>query len=282
LAGFAEIEARSQGAETLVPLVRDIFARAGLEPRFLRRIAAVRGPGGFTGLRLGPVSAAGLAKACGALQAGMDYLPLLAQSAVRRLAPELSNLRDPDGIRLWVLVHARRNLVYAQSFIFPTAEEAAREAGNAVSAESAGSGGSIGVAGSEGAVFSGRGTVADGMLVCPPAQLAALIRAAGFAGPGTRPLLLGSGLEKNREEFSRLLDGGGEKAALPLPPEYARPAPETLLAVAASLEYGAADIEPFYARPSDAEENLALVAASLGIDPGAARVKLTDIAAGRR
>jgi tRNA threonylcarbamoyl adenosine modification protein YeaZ len=261
LGGFEEIEAQGQGAETLILLIRDTFARAGLDPRALRRVAAVRGPGGFTGLRLGPVSAAGLARACGALQAGIDYLPLLAQSAVRRLPPEL---RGPDGVRLWVIVHARRNLVYARSFICPPAGP--------------------GDSGGPGAVFPGQESAGEGMLICPPARLASLIcaGASGFAGSGQRPLLLGSGLEKNREEFSRFLDGDGEKAALLLPAEYARPAPGDLLAAAAALEYGVEDIEPFYARPSDAEENLTLIAASLGIDPDAAKVKLSDIAALRR
>ncbi|MDR1490692.1 MAG: tRNA (adenosine(37)-N6)-threonylcarbamoyltransferase complex dimerization subunit type 1 TsaB [Desulfovibrio sp.] len=281
LAGFAEIEAQRQGAETLALLIRDTLARAGLGPGELRRIAAVRGPGGFTGLRLGPVSAAGLARACGALQAGMDYLPLLAQSAIQRLAPELRVPCGPGGIRLWAVVHARRNLVYAQSFTF-RASGKALEAGNSAPAGSSGSGDPPGPVG-PGAIFSGQRTSVEGMLICPPAQLASLIRAdaASLAGSGQRHMVLGSGLEKNREEFSRLLDGGGENSAL-LPPEYAKPVPEALLAVAASLEYGAADIEPFYARPSDAEENLSTVAASLGIDPGAAKAKLADIATLRR
>jgi len=77
------------------------------------KIACVRGPGSFTGLRLVLAAAEGMAAGCGAQLAGIDYLQLLASGPA-----QISN-----GI-LHVLTYARRGLVYLQSFNVPSLHEA--------------------------------------------------------------------------------------------------------------------------------------------------------------
>lgn len=77
------------------------------------KIACVRGPGSFTGMRLVLAAAEGLAAGCGAKLAGLDYLSLLASGPAQAT----------NGI-LHVLTYARRGLVYFQSFNVPSLHEA--------------------------------------------------------------------------------------------------------------------------------------------------------------
>ncbi|MDR0827996.1 MAG: tRNA (adenosine(37)-N6)-threonylcarbamoyltransferase complex dimerization subunit type 1 TsaB [Desulfovibrio sp.] len=265
LVAYGEIQAPAQGAEKLTPLIRQIFVEGGLEAGHLERIAAVRGPGGFTGLRLGPVTAAGLARATGAVQAGIDYLPLLAQSA-RQVYGKHPACERGD---LWAIVHARRNLVYAQAFAGPESTVVLNAAGSATQLRAKAS-----------ASQSPGPRALSELLILPPSELALLV-AAYAAKSAAPPLLLGSGLDKNREEFARILCAQAGKfpraQARLLPPEYSRPLPEALLDMAVSLEYGTADIDPFYARPADAEEKLEDIALSLGLDPVAARARYQSL-----
>jgi tRNA threonylcarbamoyl adenosine modification protein YeaZ len=99
-----------RGTELLAPALERIFS--GLRLRFfdLQRIACVRGPGSFTGIRLALSTAAALARASGALLAGLDYMQALALG-VRVLEEE-----NAASQRIWVLKHARRDLALAQVF----------------------------------------------------------------------------------------------------------------------------------------------------------------------
>lgn len=116
-------QATAQGVELLAPALHDALAALGLTPRHIGRVAAVNGPGGFTGLRLTIATAAGLARALGAAQAPLPYLPLLAAQAA-----ELWRGLNPDSAapELWALTHARRALVYAQAFAFTPSGPAPR------------------------------------------------------------------------------------------------------------------------------------------------------------
>lgn len=104
--------APSQGAELLTPILRELCARLRITPADIGKIAVVRGPGSFTGLRLALATASGLARATGAVLTGIDYLPLLAASAMWRMGPAAV-----PGRLLWVLTHARKRLVHAQGFV---------------------------------------------------------------------------------------------------------------------------------------------------------------------
>lgn len=100
-----------RATEILAPALADMARTCGLRPRQLRRIACVRGPGSFTGIRLVLVTAAALRRTAPALQlAGLDYLQALATTAAveRRL---------PYATPITVLTHARRHLLHVQPYI---------------------------------------------------------------------------------------------------------------------------------------------------------------------
>ncbi|MGE4469112.1 MAG: tRNA (adenosine(37)-N6)-threonylcarbamoyltransferase complex dimerization subunit type 1 TsaB [Desulfovibrio sp.] len=94
-----------QSVRFLAPSLQAMLRALGRDPRDVARIACVRGPGSFTGLRLSLALAAGLSAVHGQLQAGMDHLPLLARRAAPLLAGPLA-----------VITHSRRRQVYVQCF----------------------------------------------------------------------------------------------------------------------------------------------------------------------
>ena len=161
-------EPQGQGAETLIPNIEKFLERNGLFPASISRIACVRGPGSFTGIRLALATAFGLARAVpgadgsGALLAGVDYLPLLALSALLREHETADPLEKSAS--LWALTHARRGQVNMQGFS------------------------------------------ADGKALAAPETLSiseAIPRMESFRSSAL--ILLGSGLTRNRDELSRAL-----------------------------------------------------------------------------
>lgn len=90
-------------AETLPPLVADMFAKASAEFKQLSRVVATIGPGAFTGVRIGLAFAKGLRLATGAAILGVTTLDCLAAQA---------KPARPIG----VAIDAKRGEVYAQAF----------------------------------------------------------------------------------------------------------------------------------------------------------------------
>ncbi|QJB58113.1 tRNA (adenosine(37)-N6)-threonylcarbamoyltransferase complex dimerization subunit type 1 TsaB [Pseudodesulfovibrio sp. zrk46] len=97
----------------LTPGLKDMLDSFGLSMSDIDRVACVRGPGSFTGLRLVLAAAEGLAAGCGAKLAGIDHLRYLASGPA-----QITN-----GI-LHVVTYARRGIVYIQSFNVPSMREA--------------------------------------------------------------------------------------------------------------------------------------------------------------
>ncbi|HSV67233.1 MAG TPA: tRNA (adenosine(37)-N6)-threonylcarbamoyltransferase complex dimerization subunit type 1 TsaB [Mycobacteriales bacterium] len=90
------VDARRHG-ELLGPAVRDVLAEATIEPRDLAAVAVGLGPGPFTGLRVGLVTAAALADALGIPAYG---------------ACSLDAIAGRPGVPLLVATDARRHEVY--------------------------------------------------------------------------------------------------------------------------------------------------------------------------
>lgn len=256
--------APSQGAELLAPALRDACERLRIGVADIRRIAVVRGPGSFTGIRLALATASGLARATGAELGGIDYLPLLAQNARAGIGLAL-----PRPLRLFALTHARRNLVHMQGFacdengplrplqtltgiLALSPDEAARRI-SALAPPPLGS------------------RRAAPLRESPPSDPAAPLTG------GNDLLLFGSGLSRNRETLASALADSGLATALLLAEGFDHPTPETLLAAAHEASYGTADIVPLYVRPSDAEDNLDHIAGRLGLDPARARLRLASL-----
>jgi len=101
-----------QSIKFLIPGLEQTLDSFGLDIDIIAKIACVRGPGSFTGLRLILAAAEGLAAGHGIPLAGLDYLPLLASGPGALITGPLH-----------VLTYARRGLVYLQSFDAPSLTE---------------------------------------------------------------------------------------------------------------------------------------------------------------
>ena len=102
----AVLDRERRHTEVLAPGVGRLLAAAGLAPGELERVVVDRGPGLYTGLRVGIATALGLALATGAALVEVTSLEVLAAAAARA------------GARgeLVALVDARRGEVFAQRF----------------------------------------------------------------------------------------------------------------------------------------------------------------------
>jgi len=93
-------------AETLPPLVADMFSSAGAAFKQLDRIAVTVGPGAFTGVRVGLAFAKGVRLATGATILGVTTLECLAAQAAR----------SEPGRSIGVAIDAKRGELYVQAF----------------------------------------------------------------------------------------------------------------------------------------------------------------------
>ncbi len=247
-----EIGNGSKVNSVLAPAVDTMLRGAGIRPRELAVVACVRGPGSFTGVRLGLAFASGLCLAAGVPLAGLDYLPLLAANALAGpdggrvqadrdeqagpTGPDISvatgagETPDPQGPpELHVLTYSRRAKVYHQAFA---------------------------------------GTQPLGPpLDLPVDQALALVNARAASPAGGRLLAVGSGLWRNVEVFEAL---SPRFERLP----HINPTPEILLQAAHAAQPTGPPMDALYLRGSDAEENLTGFAAQRGLDAAEAQRRM--------
>ena len=95
----AETVAEPHAAQHVLAAVVRVLAEAGADLASVQRVAIGRGPGSFTGLRIGIATGLGIADGCGAEVAA---------------APTLSALRHEAGERSVAVVDARRGEVFAE------------------------------------------------------------------------------------------------------------------------------------------------------------------------
>ena len=87
-------EPSNRHSRSLLPAIRRVMAQAGLETRDLALLVATRGPGSFTGLRIGLATAQGFALAAGIRAAGISSLDA---AALADAAASGSGLRPPGA-----------------------------------------------------------------------------------------------------------------------------------------------------------------------------------------
>src|SRR5262245_25336168 len=104
-------------ARDLAPAVAELLAGEGWRPRDLDAVVVGRGPGSYTGLRVGVMSAKALAYATGCALVAVDTFTAIA-------------LQAPDEAdRLDVLADAQQDNVYVQAFARPGPGAPMRPAG---------------------------------------------------------------------------------------------------------------------------------------------------------
>ena len=114
LLGCIEIDREKSHARLLTPMVRTLLDSLELAPSALSAIAVGRGPGSYTGLRVGVSTAKGL---CMALDK-----PLLAFDSLAGLAGQVAELATALGARIVPLIDARRMEVYTATYDAQLAE----------------------------------------------------------------------------------------------------------------------------------------------------------------
>jgi tRNA threonylcarbamoyl adenosine modification protein YeaZ len=106
-----------------------------------------------------------------------------------------------------------------------------------------------------------------------PAQVVALAAMPAFLASLPRPLnLLGGGLRRNLPVFAEL--AGRDPGLRLLPVHWDAPRPSALLDLASRAAFGPQALEPVYLRASDAEDNLAAIAAGRGLSEAEAQAIL--------
>ncbi len=102
--GELPLDPSQRTAQSFAPAIRQQLEAVGWLPGDIQLIAVTRGPGSFTGLRIGVTVAKTLAYAVGAEVIGVDTLKVIAWQA-------------PTGnLPVWALVDAQRQQVFAARF----------------------------------------------------------------------------------------------------------------------------------------------------------------------
>jgi len=94
-------------SQTLMPMIEAVMKSAGIEPEELDAIAISRGPGSFTGLRIGSATAKGLGLA-------LDK-PLAEVPTLKAMAYDLYGITDRI---ICPIMDARRSEVYSGAYVF--------------------------------------------------------------------------------------------------------------------------------------------------------------------
>lgn len=102
---FQALHIPGQTVAFMVPAIEGMLSLLGFTASDISRVACVKGPGSFTGLRLALAAGIAIAEVNKIPIAGLEYLPILSQ--------EPCSFIDAP---LWVITHARRAQVYIQGF----------------------------------------------------------------------------------------------------------------------------------------------------------------------
>lgn len=108
-------------AATLAPAIRDLLGEVHWRPADVQVVAVAAGPGSFTGLRIGVMTAKTLAYALGADVIAVDTLDVIAQQApsiTAQQAPSNTALQALDDTRpLWAVIDAGRDELFAARYL---------------------------------------------------------------------------------------------------------------------------------------------------------------------
>lgn len=123
--------------EVLLALIDEAMAAAGVERSELTGVVVGRGPGPFTGLRVGLVSARSIAAVLGVPLHGLSSLDGLAHQALAELGPAPEGTARGSSLTVGVALDARRREVYHARYRRESSGEVTRIADPAVDAPAA-------------------------------------------------------------------------------------------------------------------------------------------------
>ena len=109
-----EGEGGAKASASFLPALQDLIAAAGSSLQALDAIAFGRGPGAFTGLRVACSVAQGLALAASLPVIPIDTLLAIAEDA--RAAATARRDRPGAPMRIWAVLDARMNEIYAAEY----------------------------------------------------------------------------------------------------------------------------------------------------------------------
>ncbi len=104
--GERRLDEARRHARDLTPAVASLLAERGWKPREIHAAIVSRGPGSYTGLRVGLMSAKTFAHAAGCVLLGVDTFAAIALQAPTALE------------RVDVLADAQQDKIYVQSFVY--------------------------------------------------------------------------------------------------------------------------------------------------------------------
>jgi tRNA threonylcarbamoyladenosine biosynthesis protein TsaB len=107
LRGVRPLEEARRHARDLAPAAAELLAGQGWAPQDVAAVLVSRGPGSYTGLRVGLMSAKAFAYATGCALIAVETF-----AAIARQAP-------PEAVSLDVLADAQQDRVYAQRYVRP-------------------------------------------------------------------------------------------------------------------------------------------------------------------
>lgn len=111
ISGARRLEEARRHARDLAPAVAALLAEAGWGPRDLASVIVSRGPGSYTGLRVGIMSAKTFAFATGCTLIAVDTFAALAQQV------------PAEALSVDVLADAQQDKIYAQRYSRPDSAE---------------------------------------------------------------------------------------------------------------------------------------------------------------
>lgn len=114
LLALRESEGGQDHARKLGVYIDEILKGNGIEPKELDAVAVSKGPGSYTGLRIGVSTAKGLCYALGIPLIGIGSLESLASVAEEDFQAGILDIEDWGAVRLCPMIDARRMEVYAQ------------------------------------------------------------------------------------------------------------------------------------------------------------------------
>lgn len=106
-----DLPANPRTAATMAPAVQQVLHELDWEIESVAMVAATRGPGSFTGLRIGVTTAKMLAYLAGCPVVGVDTLDVIAAGT-----PLSSKAEPPDGVTLHCCLDAGRGELFAAAY----------------------------------------------------------------------------------------------------------------------------------------------------------------------